>query len=153
MTDPRLTHDISNAEGCKLTAYRDSVRTPAVPLGNWTIGWGHLLDQTKDWTGTTWTQQYADSVRDKDIASAVAYAQTLQEYPYLDTPCRQNAVCELVFNMRRRWNTFVKCRAAMARGDWQGAHDQLIASAWDKEVGKTRADRIANYLLTGQYPA
>jgi len=143
--DPRLSLDISNAEGCKLTAYKDT-------RGLWTLGWGHLLDQTKDWTGTTWTQQYADSIRDQDIASAIQYAQALQEYPYLDTPCRQNAVCELVFNMRKKWNGFVKCRAAIARGDWQAAHDQLLASEWKNEVGPTRSARIANYLLTGQYP-
>lgn len=143
--DPRLTLDISTAEGCKLTAYKDT-------LGNFTIGYGHLLAAGQDWTGETWTQQYADTIRDQDIQSAIDYAQALQEYPYLDTPCRQNAVCELVFNMRRKWNGFVKCRAAIARGDWQGAHDQLIASAWDQEVGKTRATRIADYLLTGQYP-
>jgi lysozyme len=147
MIDPRLATDIDNGEGCRLTAYRDTKNL-------WTIGWGHLLDQTKDWTGCAWTQQYADSVRDQDIQTAVTAAQALQEWPYLDTPCRQNAVCELVFNMgEKKWKGFVKCRAAIARGDWRGAHDQLIASEWDTEVGKTRADRIADYLLTGQYPS
>lgn len=146
MTDPRLEADVRSAEGCRLTAYRDT-------KGLWTIGWGHLLDQSKDWTGTTWTQQYADTILEQDIAKAVASAQTLQEYPYLDTPCRQNAVCELVFNMGSKWKLFVKCRAAIARGDWQVAHDQLLNSAWDQEVGKTRANRVAQYLLIGQYPA
>lgn len=146
MIDPRLVKDIDNGEGCKLVAYRDTKNL-------WTIGWGHLLDQSKDWTGLAWTQQYADSIRDQDITKAIAIAQALQEYPYLDTPCRQNAVCELVFNMGKRWNTFVKCRAAIARNDWQAAHDQLLASEWDTEVGKTRADRIAGYLLAGVYPS
>jgi lysozyme len=156
LLDLRLVHDISAAEGCRLVAYKDS-------RGFWTIGWGHLIpDQTKDWTGLTWTQPYADMMRDQDIGAAVDWAKLQQEYPSLDTPCRQNALCELIFNMgRKKWAGFVKCRAAIVRQDWQAAHDQLlfvdpttkVASPWATEVGPLRSARIANYLLTGQYSA
>lgn len=144
MIDPHLLADIDGSECCKLVAYKDS-------LGLWTIGWGHELDQTKDWTGYTWTQAQADTQRGADIMSAQVFASNLHEWPYLDTPCRQNAVSELCFNMRRKWLAFVNTRAAIVKQDWQAAHDGLLASDWATEVHATRADRLANYLLKGEY--
>lgn len=144
--DPHLISDIKRAEGCKLTAYRDTE-------GFWTIGWGHLLPaQLQDWSGTLWTQAQADAQLDSDIALAITFAQSLMEWPSLDTSCRQNAVSELCFNLRRKWLAFVKTRSAIQAGDWEGAHDGLLASLWAKQVHAARANRIANYLLTGAYP-
>ena len=149
--DPRLVADIKSGEGCKLTAYRDS-------KGFWTIGWGHLLDQSKDWTGYTITQDGADQLLLGDIASAQAYAAKLPEWQALDTPCRQNAVSELCFNMRGKWLGFHDTRAALMRKDWADAKIELLGSAWANEVQPHglakpgRATRIAGYILTGQYP-
>lgn len=147
MIDPKLAADIDSAEQCKLKAYQDS-------FGIWTIGWGHeLFPQTSDQANTVWTQAQADAQRDADINSARAFAQALMEWPYLDTVCRQNAVIELCFNMRRKWLLFINTRNAIKAQNWQGAHDGLLASAWAAEVHATRANRLANYLLTGQYPS
>ena len=144
--DPRLQADIDVAESCELTAYPDS-------KGFWTIGWGHFLDQAKDWTGYTITQADADARLTIDINAAATQCLTLPEWPALDTPCRQNAVIELVFNMGPgKWRKFFHTRVAIKSQDWQTAHDQLLASVWESEVHATRANRLANYLLTGQYP-
>jgi lysozyme len=144
--DPRLVADIKGSEGYKLTAYRDS-------LGYWTIGYGHLLpDQTKDWYGYTITQAQADTYLDQDLTQAQARCMHLVEWPSLDTPCRQNAVIELEFNMAGKWIKFYKTRLDIGNQDWKAAHDDLLNSLWAKQVGSTRSNRIANYLLTGQYP-
>jgi GH24 family phage-related lysozyme (muramidase) len=144
--DPRLDADIHSAENCKLVAYKDT-------KGIWTIGWGHALEDGKDHTGQIWTQQMADAVLDSDIAYAQAEALKLFEWQALDTPCRQNAFVELLFNMGlSTWKTFLGTRAAIERQDWHSVHDHLLASEWAAEVHATRATRIANYFLSGAYP-
>lgn len=144
--DPRLVSDIKGAESCKLVAYKDT-------NGFWTIGWGHKLENTASHAGQMWTQAMADTILDSDIASATAQATTLFEWQALDTPCRQNAFIELVFNMGLgTWKTFIGTRAAIDKKDWHGTHDHLLASEWAGEVHATRANRIANYFLSGAYP-
>lgn len=143
--DPRLVSDIQQAEGCRLVAYRDS-------LGFWTIGYGHRLQQNIDWTGHTITQATADSLLASDLQYAQETAEYLPEWSCLDTQCRQNSVVELVFNMGSgTWRMFAKCRYDIQQGDWQGAHDELLNSKWATQVGPTRSERLATYLLTGNY--
>ena len=161
--DVELVADIKGSEGFGLTAYPDT-------FGNWTCGYGHKLPALapgKSWAGFTVIQSTADGWLDSDLRIATAYAQKLPEFNALDTDCRQNAVVELVFNMGSRWMYFAKCRASIQVKDWQGAHDQLlwnvvpdpangvvgIPTKWEVEIHATRVDRIANYLLTGQYPS
>jgi len=145
MTDPRLVQDIQAAESCRLSAYKDTT-------GHWTIGWGHLLEAS-DASGLQWTQETADSTLESDINAAMDEASKLPEWAALDTPCRQNALTELVFNMGvKTWSEFLATRHAMINKWWQTVHDHLLASEWEREVHEGRADRIANYFLTGQYP-
>ena len=144
MADTRLIHDVSQAEGVRLTAYKDT-------LGNWTAGVGHLLPTGKDYTGFTITQEQCDEWLNQDLTHWGDFAKTLPEWPSLDTACRQNAVIELCFNMGRRWLGFVNARGAMQRQDWQTAHDQMLSSGWAAQV-HGRATRLASYILTGQYP-
>lgn len=144
MTDQRLVHDVQSAEGCRLTAYRDT-------LGYWTIGWGHLLDQSIDWTGQEWTQATADHQLAADIDEADQQAMNLPEVAGLNT-CRTNAIIELVFNMGlHTWQTFENTRRALSTGNWQAAHDGLLASRWAIQVGPTRSQRLAGYILKGAY--
>jgi lysozyme len=146
MFDPRLVADIDSGENCELLAYKDTEHL-------WTIGWGHLLDQSIDWTGHTITQAQADQWRDVDMQKATAAALRLPEYASLDTDCRRNALIELVFNMGpSRWIEFVDTRAALVRRDWPRAHDELLDSKWAGQVKARRANRLANYFLTGIYP-
>ena len=149
--DPRLVKDIELAE-CKdgvpnLISYKDS-------RGNWTIGYGHLMaDQTAASEGVIITMPRADELLQLDLSTAKFSAAQTPEWPDLDTACRQNAVIELVFNMgEHRWCGFIETRAAIRAAQWQTAHDQLLKSEWAGEVHPTRANRIANYLLTGIYP-
>ena len=146
MIDWHLKKDVQLAENCILHAYRDS-------LGVITIGWGHALrDQSDAQLYLTWTQQEADDQLDTDLIAAEAFAQTLSEWPQLDTACRQNSVIELCFNLGSRWLTFVETRKAIRLQNWQAAHDGLLNSLWARQVHAARANRIATYLLVGEYP-
>lgn len=146
MIDPRLLTDIQSAEGCRLAAYKDS-------MGFWTIAWGHLLHpQAKDWTGHAIGQQEADALLSADIDTAAELAAKLYEWPSLDTDCRRNALTELCFEMGSKWMRFHNTRQAIKNQDWQGAHDGVLKSLWASEVHERRANRIADYLLTGTYP-
>ena len=145
--DPRLLADIQRAEGCSLTAYRDT-------RGNWTIGYGHLLSDPPQWT--TISQAAANVLLATDVAARAVQAQSLPEWPSLDTPCRQNAVIECVFNLGlKNWHAdFPGTRSAIISQDWPAAHDNLMQSPlWISIVGLGRVTRLAQYLLTGQYPA
>ncbi len=57
------------------------------------------------------------------------------------------------FVRHAEYGGFVHCRQALQARDWQAAHDQLLNSAWAGQVHEKRANRIAGYLLTGEYPA
>jgi GH24 family phage-related lysozyme (muramidase) len=149
--DPRLIRDVELAESPNgqpnLTSYKDS-------LGNWTIGFGHLMSTQDDSAaGVTITFERAQALLDADLSTAKLQAAQTLEWPDLDSTCRQNAIIELIFNMgEHRWMGFVKCRAAIRAKDWQEAHDQLLSSEWSSEVHQSRANRLANYLLSGVYP-
>lgn len=149
--DTRLIRDLQLAESPdgvpNLTAYKDS-------RGFWTIGFGHLMSNQDDSAaGTTISAARAVALLNTDICTAKLQAAQTPEWAELDTACRQNAVIELVFNMgEHKWMGFVLTRAAIKLQQWQEAHDQLLNSAWASEVHPLRAKRLANYLLTGNYP-
>lgn len=147
MIDPPLERDVKAAEGCRLTAYRDT-------RGFWTIGYGRLLDQRKDWTGYTITQAQADAALAEDLEAAEDRARATDEWASLNSACRKNAVTELIFNMGlQHWLGFKMCRAAIQAGEWLTAASELLSSAWATQVGAHRAKRLAGYLRDGEYPA
>lgn len=144
----RLLADVGRAEGCRLTAYRDS-------LGNWTIGVGHLLEAGIDWTGHEITQETADGLLASDLADRASQAESLPEWPSLDTDCRQAALVECVFNLGlAHWrDEFPQTRAALeAQVWWQAANHLMASPKWIQQVGHNRVARIANYFANGVYP-
>jgi GH24 family phage-related lysozyme (muramidase) len=151
--DPRLLADIKTAEddkhveGTDFVAYRDS-------RGFWTIGYGHLLDQTIDWTGHTITQSTADGLLTADILSRTAQVDTLPEWGALDSACRRNALTECVFNLGYgHWvSEFPLTRKALEAAQWtQAATNLLHSPEWVKEVGLKRVARLADYFQNGSY--
>jgi GH24 family phage-related lysozyme (muramidase) len=153
--DRRLAIDLDAAESDRLTAYLDT-------KGNWTCGRGHLMPRPapgRSWDGFTVPQSTSDAWFCTDILNAMRLAQRWPEFAACDTPCRQNALYEIAFNMGGKWEQFVKTRQAIEAKSWQSAHDNLLDSAWAREVQphglfrSGRATRIANYFLTGEYPS
>jgi GH24 family phage-related lysozyme (muramidase) len=154
--DPRLAADIDAAERNELVAYKDS-------LGNWTCGRGHLLPPAapgRSWEGFSVIQSTSDRWFCQDLLDAIALAKKWPEYQKCDTRARQNALCEIAFNLSGRWHAFVHARAAIEAQNWQTVHDELLHSLWATQVGvghypdgkPKRATRIANQFLTGRYP-
>jgi GH24 family phage-related lysozyme (muramidase) len=148
--DPRLIHDIKWAEApggvAVLKGYPDGGGIP-------TAGYGHTGPGV--FIGKIYTQQQCDDWLAADLQKFTTRAQELPEWPVLDTPCRQNAIIECVFNLGgRHWTSeFPVTRRAIQQQDWQSAHDHLLKSPeWIREVGIHRVTRLANYLLTGTYP-
>jgi GH24 family phage-related lysozyme (muramidase) len=151
--DPRLLADLKRAEdakhveGTNFIAYRDT-------RGYWTGPFGHLLDQSIDWTGQEWSQSTGDSILTADIAERTYQVLTLPEWTALDTPCRQNAILECVFNLGLgHWVAeFPKTRASIRAQSWTIAAANLLASPeWIAQVGRSRVARIAGYLAAGSY--
>jgi GH24 family phage-related lysozyme (muramidase) len=150
----QLAIDIDAAESDRLICYQDS-------LGNWTGGRGHLMPPAapgRSWEGFTVVQSTSDRWFCQDLLDAMRFAAKWPEFPKCDTLARQNALREIAFNMRGKWDTFVHARAAIMAQNWQEVHDQLLNSLWAKQVQPHgldkpgRATRIANYFLTGEYP-
>ena len=50
-----------------------------------------------------------------------------------------------------KWQQFTHTRSAIEAQSWQAVHDGMLDSLWAKQV-KGRAERLANYMLTGEYP-
>ena len=146
MIDPRLLADVKGSEGCRLVAYKDT-------FGNWTVGYGHKLQDGPDWEGYEIGQDAADALLALDLDGATEQAYHLPEAAGLN-PVRLNALTELVFNMGYgKWLTFEKCRRALAQGAFLTAKVELLNSKWAIEVGKARSERLAEMLHTGVYDA
>ncbi len=140
MTTTFLDADIMSDEGgCILTAYPDT-------LGILTVGVGHAHVAR----GTVWTRPYAMSVfADDRRHSEIDLDHALPWWRALN-PARQDVLANMAFNMGigslvRFYNTL----AAMHAGNWQGAHDGMLASKWAGQV-HGRARRLAQQMLTGE---
>lgn len=153
--DRRLAVDLDASEKDELVAYLDT-------KGNWTCGRGHLMPRPapgRSWENFTVIQSTSDRWFSTDIVNAMRLASRWDEFASCDTPCRQNALYEIAFNMGGRWEQFGPTRAAVKAQEWQTVHDHLLASLWAKQVQPHgfdkpgRATRIANYFLTGEYPS
>ena len=148
--DPRLIHDIQWAEApggiAVLVGYADGGGVP-------TAGYGHTGPDV--FIGRLYSPQQCNDWLAADLQRFALRAQTLPEWSALDTPCRQNAIIECIYNLgdAHWYSEFPATRHSISVKDWQGAHDNLLDSPkWIEEVKIERVTRLANYLLTGVYP-
>lgn len=147
---------IEKHEGCRLVQYQDS-------NGFWTLGWGHLIDpraggvpldpEFYEPDGSI-SQATADEILDEDMANATQPLVTncAPWFQALD-PVRQAVVIDMSFQLG--WSKFMAFRTffgLMAAGNFQGAADDLLATALGKEVPVREAEN-AGMLRTGNWPA
>lgn len=129
-------------EGFVPHAYQDS-------LGYWTIGIGRLVDKRK---GGGISEDEAEMLLDNDLAKVEG--ELLGELPWvagLDS-ARKQVLANMAFNMGMpTLLTFRATLAAVQRGDYAKAADQMKASKWRSQVG-ARADRLIAMMQTGQGP-
>jgi len=142
LTTPNLIADLKRAEGCRLTAYQDTV-------GVWTIGYGHAYVHP----GTVWSQAQADAQLTADIAHTEAGLDAhLPWWRTLDD-VRQDVLVNMAFNLGvTSLCQFRNTLAAIQAGKWQAVHDGMLHSLWAKQVG-ARAQRLAQQMLTGEHQA
>jgi lysozyme len=133
---------ITECEGCKLTAYKDS-------RGLWTIGVGHLLPQGQDWTGHTIPQEQADLMLADDMQTARVLA---SEFPHYDelNEVRQAVLISMAFQLGSKplhWPHFM---AALEARDYNAAADAGLDSLWAKQT-PARAAREMVMLRTAEW--
>ena len=129
----RLGRSLRGYEDLRLEPYTDSG-------GTWHICVGHALQVTED---------DCDALLDVDMregAAIAAEAVGAETWVALD-PVRREALAHLGF--ATTLPTFVDLIAAVRRGDWQAAGDEVLDSEWARTVGETRATDVANQLRTG----
>ncbi|MVW80162.1 glycoside hydrolase family protein [Bordetella sp. 02P26C-1] len=115
---------LKHYEGCKLTAYRDSV-------GVWTIGYGHTGPEVR--AGLVWTQQQAeDALRDRLAREFVPGV--LKVIKRSMRQCELDAMVDLAYNIgvgAFHGSTLVRLVNA---GDTVGAADEFLR--WVNAGGK-----------------
>ena len=113
------------SEGCKLTAYQDSV-------GVWTIGYGHTHGVTE---GMTCSEAQAAQWLMQDLADAQSAVRTMVTVPL--NANQFSALVDFVFNEGSGHFESSTLLRLLNAGDYAGADAQF--AAWDKAGGKVLA--------------
>lgn len=140
MNEQRLLESIRLHEGYRTDPYRDH-------LGNFTIGYGHLLEDeplrqfislgsigallrklTKRETHDAWLLE--------DVQNAIQDAERWLGFMFTDlSEARQEVVVEMAFQLGyTRLSGFLKFRAAIADEDWQKAAHEMADSLWARQT-------------------
>lgn len=142
------TAELTCDEGLRLFVYDDATGMPIKPgtlvRGHPTIGVGRALDVE----GLT-AAEASFLLSDDETTVNAALEQSLSWFSVLD-PVRQRVLAEMAFNMGVAGLLgFHDTLAAVQTGEWQAAHDGMLASHWAQQVG-ARAQRLAEMMLTGE---
>jgi len=111
-------------------------------VGKLTIGIGHnLIDKGL-------SDEIIDILFIEDIRQAEIDVEKIPVYHQID-PIRQTVLLDMVFNMGiNKVLEFQRTLGYLARGDYDGAADEMLLSKWAKEVGQ-RAVELAQIIRTG----
>jgi lysozyme len=128
-------------EGVVPHAYQDH-------LGFWTIGVGRLIDKRR---GGRLTDAEIDLLLTNDIARFVAAMEGWPAWVRVkDDPVRAVALLSMCFQMGPAGlGGFATTLAMIARGDFDGAATNMLASLWAKQT-PARAKRVAAMIRTGR---
>jgi lysozyme len=132
----KLLEEIKRDEGLRLNAYKDS-------LGNWTIGYGHLLGSTARMVNITIEE--AEALLSADIDTAESLVMALVDNRYGLSDVRWRVLVNMAFNLGGRLRQFKKFLAAVDAQDWGLAAVNMLDSRWAKQVG-ARATRLAHMM-------
>lgn len=136
--DPQLIAQLKIDEGCRLTAYKDTV-------GVWTVGYGHAHVAP----GTVWTQAQAEAQLVEDVRKH--NAELTKRIPWIETldPVRRRVLQNMAFNLGIDGLLGFKNTLEFVRtGQYAKAADGMLASLWAQQV-KGRAVRLAQQMRTG----
>lgn len=139
--EDREKEELKLDEGLRLKAYKDT-------LGNWTIGYGHLLKEKPD---RDWTLVEAEEAFEEDFLKAELGAKDVVPFFEALDGARKGALVNLAFNMgATALSGFHGTLAALDAGDWDTAALHLMNSKYARQV-RSRASRLAFRLRTGEY--
>jgi len=145
-----LATQLKRDEGEKLVVYLDS-------KGIRSGGVGHNLEAHGiDWpVGTTITQDQSDQWLDEDTATAHSLLATHIPWSLQLDPIREAVLLNMVFNMgwgdgTHGLSAFHHTLAMIEAGNYAGAAEAMLESAWAREVGP-RATRLAQQIETGAW--
>lgn len=141
MTTEHFESDIRREEGLRLSAYRDTE-------GVLTIGYGHTGADVAE--GMRWGIEHAKEVFAADVRRAVA-ALDLEAvwWRNLNGP-RQDVIGSMAFQLGLRGVlNFHRMVAAIRRGDFESAAEEMLSSKWAKQTPH-RAARLAEQMKTGE---
>ena len=130
-----LLEQLELHEGRRRFPYRDTV-------GKWTVGCGRNL------TDKGLSEDEIDYLLQNDVRECLTDLDTFPWFAGLD-PVRRNVVIDMRFNLGpSRFRQFKQTIAAIARGDYGKASEQMMKSLWHRQVG-ARARRLARMMKTG----
>lgn len=131
-----LRERLTRHEGVRLHPYTDTA-------GKLTIGIGRNLEDT----GISYDE--AQLMLENDIKRATEHCHTAFPWMAQLSQVRQEVLIEMVFNMGLGGVlTFKNMLAAMERGDYERAAQEMRASQWALQVG-LRAKELASAMFTG----
>lgn len=140
-------HLTEQFEGCRLTAYQDSV-------GVWTIGYGHTGPEVCK--GLSITMERAEELLIQDIAKAAAAVNRLVTYAHF-TQDEFDALVDFTFNLGAGAFADSTLLKKLNAGDIEGAAAEFMR--WDHAGGKVlagltkrRDGERALFLLGAHYP-
>lgn len=129
---------IKKHEGRRFTPYRDSV-------GVLTIGYGHNLE------AKPLSQRVIDLIFEDDYHDALMDAYRVPGFKSLND-ARQAVIIEMVFNLGLpTLMEFNNTIAAINRGDFNKAAEEMLDSKWAHQVGQ-RSVHLAEIMRTGVHP-
>lgn len=131
-------------EGRETVAYPDT-------RGFASNGIGHKYTDGQPHLGEVWSDAKVDAVFAVDFAHA--RDGIAAHWPHIKSldPVRQAYVVSMAFQMGVDGVLgFPHTLGCLAAGDWQGAHDGVLASKWHQQTPE-RAERCAQAFLTGQW--
>ena len=135
MITQALIDSVKEGEGLRLKPYRCTA-------GKLSIGYGRNLDDVGI------TKDEAELLLKNDLEKAEKEAEKFPVYSKLNQ-ARKDVLIEMVFNMGySRLSGFKKMFEALEKGDYDEAANQMLDSAWHKQVGK-RAERLAYFMRIG----
>ena len=133
---PTIEEQLILHEGLKLKPYRCTA-------GKLTIGVGRNLDDKGI------SKEEALFLLRNDIHEVMDALEKHEWYLALD-PIRQKVVIDMAYNLGvGGLLKFRKMIAALERGDYEGAADQMLDSRWAEQVGM-RATRLAEMMRSGR---
>lgn len=132
----KLTNLLIRHEDLRLKPYPDTV-------GKLTIGVGHNL------TDKGISKNIAMAIFSEDLTDTINFLNL--KFPWFHTldDVRAQAVADMTFNLMGGMLDFHHMLAALEKGDWETAADELLNSKFAKQTG-SRATELAQMIRSGK---